>query len=84
MTMWIECDDPEFRAAHPDLSDAEWAAYQALLDGYDALVRAGERPGNEAYAAIPFGYAECVAAIQRSARHLRAIVAVRDAGGVSR
>lgn len=67
----IELYHPEFLAAHPDLSTQEFAAYVELLHHYDALVRDGRRPGQDAYGARPFGYRECVAYIQDSRDHLR-------------
>lgn len=72
-TMWIELDDPAFRAAHPDLGAEEWSAYCALLDAYDASVRSGERADSGVYGAASFGYDECIRAIGESAAHLRAI-----------
>ena len=42
--MDIESDDPQWRAAHPDLSDAELAAVVALADASEQRIAAGAWP----------------------------------------
>ena len=66
--------DPDFRHAHPDVSAEEAAAYEDLVHAYEARVRAGELPDHAAYATAPYGYAEAVAYIRRSASVIRASV----------
>ena len=72
--MLLELYHPDFVAAHPDLTTAEFAAYMEMLVGYEALVRAGERPTHETYDQLPFGYKESVAYIQQSRDHLRDVL----------
>lgn len=71
--MLVEVYDPEFLAGHPDLSVEELAAYLEMVQRYDERIAAGELPDWEAYAARPFGFAETVDYIGRSADHLRAV-----------
>ncbi len=73
--MLIEVEDPEFVAAHPDLSREELADYLALVDAYAQRIDAGEVVTFNEYAEQPFEYAESVAFIQDSATYLRAVCA---------
>lgn len=70
----LELYDPEFLAAHPDLTTEEYAEFQAMIRSFEARIRAGEaadiRSGSR-----PFGYAEAVADIAASAAHLRKVCA---------
>jgi sugar phosphate isomerase/epimerase len=71
----IDVDDPDWRTAHPDLTDEELDAFMALVDGCEARVRAGEVESIESHARHKPGYEETVAFIQACANHLRAICA---------
>jgi sugar phosphate isomerase/epimerase len=77
LRMVVEIYEPAFLAAHPDLTVEEFAAYMALVHAYDGSIARGERPDWQAWAARPFGYAETVDYIRRSAAHLRAVCAER-------
>jgi sugar phosphate isomerase/epimerase len=64
----IQVWDPDFLDGHPDLSVAEFAAYLAMIEAYEARPDVVDQ---DAYAAAPYGYDETVAYIQSSAEHLR-------------
>lgn len=63
--------DREWAASHPDLSVEEYAALLALAEPYRRRIEAGEVPDWAAYTQAPFGYAEAVGEIRRSAAYLR-------------
>ena len=46
--MLLQLDDPRWRAAHPDMTDADAAALRAQAAAYDGLVAAGRAPGIDA------------------------------------
>lgn len=69
----IEIDDPQFLAAHPDLTQEELHDYLALVDALAPRVESGEVMSYDEYAQQRFEYAESVAFIQDSAAHLRAV-----------
>ncbi|MGW5641340.1 sugar phosphate isomerase/epimerase family protein [Saccharopolyspora sp. NPDC003752] len=74
----IEIYSPEFLAGHPDLTVEEMAAYLEMVHGYERRIRSGELPTRQDYAEQPYGYAETVAYIRRSAEHLRSVCAAAD------
>jgi hypothetical protein len=51
----------------------EYAAYIELVLAYDKKIADGAVPSARAFAALPFGYEECVALIKNSAAHLRKV-----------
>ena len=69
----IEIHNAAFLDGHPDLTDAERAAYLELVDTCQARIAQGDIPGFDEYAAQPFGFVEAVAYIQDSATHLRGV-----------
>jgi hypothetical protein len=71
--MLVEIYEPEFLAAHPDLTVEEFAAFVEMVHRYEERVAAGEVPDWAAYAALPYGYAETVTYIRDSAAHLRLV-----------
>ena len=76
-----EIYDPEWLAAHPDATVAEYAEYQKMIRDYEARIRAGtaldiQRGGRR------FGYDEAIADIAKSAAHIRQAIA--DIGFVNR
>lgn len=81
----IQIDDPVWRAAHPDLTAEELAAYMAMIDTYEARVDAGEveewasyerrNYGYPTYEHQPYRYDGAVAYIQTSAGHIRKVCA---------
>lgn len=70
----LEIYDPEWLAAHPDLDVGEYARYQAMMRAFAARIAAGEAQGITT-GARPFGYEEAIADIDRSATHIRAVLA---------
>jgi sugar phosphate isomerase/epimerase len=42
--MALQAEDPAWRSAHPDMTDADVAALRAQADAYDALVAIGQAP----------------------------------------
>lgn len=81
----IEIDDPIWRAAHPDLTAAEYADYMAMVDAYERRVTSGEVPDWESYEREQYGYptyetqsygfAEAIGFIRQSAGHIEAVCA---------
>ena len=79
----IQIDDPVWRAGHPDLTAEELDAYFAMVDAFEARIARGEIPDWETYERNQYGYPtyetqsygfrEAVAAIEKSARHVRGI-----------
>ncbi len=79
----IQLDDPEWRAAHPDLTEDELEAYRWMVARYEARIESGEVEnwvdfesrnfGYPDYTRQPFGFDEAVAYLQRSARHIRGL-----------
>ena len=77
----IQIDDPAWRAGHPDLTAEEREAYLALVDGFGKRVQSGEVESWEGFETRNFGYpgyevqaygfAEALAFIKTSARHIR-------------
>jgi sugar phosphate isomerase/epimerase len=51
--MLLQVDDPHWRAAHPDMTDADAAALRAQAAAYDGLVATGRAPGIDALRASP-------------------------------
>jgi hypothetical protein len=80
LRMRIDIDDPDWRSAHPDLTDDELEAYLAMVGGCEARIAGGEIPDVATYGAVRLGYAETVDYILTSAAHLREVCA---AGGVA-
>jgi sugar phosphate isomerase/epimerase len=68
----IELFDPEWRAAHPDLTEDELEAYLAMLEAYTTRVEQEGLPDFDTYHNAPFQYEETVRWITDSADHLRA------------
>jgi sugar phosphate isomerase/epimerase len=67
-----DISDPAWLALHPDLSVEEYAAYIAMVRGYEQRIASGELP--DLYAgARDFGYEQAVADIAFSAAHLRGL-----------
>ncbi|MBB4000721.1 sugar phosphate isomerase/epimerase family protein [Aureimonas pseudogalii] len=83
----IEIDDPVWRAAHPDLTAEELADYMAMVDAYERRVVSGEVPdwetyereqyGYPTYENQPYGFAEAIGFVRRSARHIETVCAER-------
>jgi hypothetical protein len=81
----IQLDDPVWRAGHPDLTSEELEAYIVMVDAYERRVATGEIQNWEDYEACNYGYptyehqtygfAEAVAYIKQSARHIRSVCA---------
>jgi sugar phosphate isomerase/epimerase len=77
----IQIDDPDWRAAHPDLTAAEYQAYMAMVDAYETRAAAGEIEDWAAYEARNYGYPSyrsqsygfdgAIAYIRKSAAHIR-------------
>ncbi len=90
----IEIDDPAWRAGHPDLTAEELDAYLAMVDACGRRVAAGEIPDWEAYETSQYGYptyehqsygyAEAVAFIGKSARHIETLCAEKEIALASR
>ncbi|MGO8084951.1 sugar phosphate isomerase/epimerase family protein [Rhizobium leguminosarum] len=81
----IEIDDPIWRAAHPDLTADELAAYMAMVDAYEKRVASGavldweayesSRYGYPTYEVQSYGFDEAIAFIRQSARHVETVCA---------
>jgi hypothetical protein len=71
--MVIEIDDPEFLAAHPDLSAEEYAAYMEMVDDYDKLISSGERPDWETVSQGPFDFPTVTQEISNGLKYLRRV-----------
>jgi len=79
----IEIHNPDWLAAHPDLTVVELTAYLELVHGFEQRVSHGEivdwetyeadNYGYPSYETQSFGYAETRAFISRSAEYLRTI-----------
>ena len=72
---YIEIYEPAWLAGHPDLTVIELAAYVEAVHAYERRVCAGEVADWETYESRPFGYAEAIDYIKKSADHLRAVCA---------
>lgn len=66
----VEIHDESWLAAHPDLTLAEYAAYTSMMLSYQARIAAGTA-SDIMRGTRPFGYAEAIADIMRSAAHIR-------------
>jgi sugar phosphate isomerase/epimerase len=75
LTMLIETGHPDFRPAHPDVSDDEVAAWEELVRSCEARVNRGELADHAAYGTAPYGYAEAAEYIRRSAEVIRTAAA---------
>ncbi|HMR33094.1 MAG TPA: sugar phosphate isomerase/epimerase family protein [Geminicoccaceae bacterium] len=71
----IEVFQPEWLASHPDLGIEEYAAFLELVQNYSARIASGEVATWDQYVTAPFGYDESIAAIKKSAAHLRSVCA---------
>lgn len=69
----IDIDDPDWRNAHPDVTDDEFGAFMGLVECGEARIASGEVEDFETFGGRRPGYAETVAAIQSTAAHVRAI-----------
>ncbi|WP_137921725.1 sugar phosphate isomerase/epimerase family protein [Hydrogenophaga sp. 2FB] len=73
--MRIDVHDPDWRAAHPDLSQEEFDAFMALAEEGSRRIDHAEVPSFDAWRARRPGYAGTVEDIQATAAHVRAICA---------
>jgi sugar phosphate isomerase/epimerase len=71
--MRIDIDDPEWRTAHPDLTDEELAAFMELVTTCEARVREGKIEDVATFAKRRPGYRETVDFIKHCGAHLRSI-----------
>ncbi len=71
----IDAHDPDWRAAHPDLTDQELEAFRELVRIGDARIESGSVLGFSDYAALRPGYAETVDFIKTCAAHMRLVCA---------
>lgn len=70
----LEIYDPEWLAAHPDLTVAEYAEYQEMMRAYRERIRNGTASDIK-QGRRPFGYKEAIADIAVSAAYIRAACA---------
>jgi sugar phosphate isomerase/epimerase len=78
LDMLIEIDHPDFRPAHPDVTDEEVDAYLTLVEACERRIADGAQPTIEDYSALPFGYPECARYITDSAQHVRGILSTAE------
>jgi sugar phosphate isomerase/epimerase len=71
----IELFNPAFLEAHPDLTTIELAAYMELIHSNELKVATGQILDWQTYADRPFNFEEAIAAIHKSATHLRSVAA---------
>ena len=69
----VEVFDPDWLAGHPDLTIEEYAAFHEMLQIYARRIAAEAIEDIDSFAGRPFGYAEAVEHIRKSAAHIRAI-----------
>ncbi|HVV13670.1 sugar phosphate isomerase/epimerase family protein [Amycolatopsis sp.] len=70
----ISLYEPEWIAAHPDLTVPELTEYFLLLQRYEERIAAGEIPGHEEYAQAPWTLDDAWEYVRRSRDHVRAVV----------
>lgn len=77
----MEISDPDWLAAHPDLTAEEYAAYLEMVQRYGQRMQAEgmmDRPSWAAWAEQNFHYDAAVAYIEQSAAHIREVCAAQQ------
>jgi sugar phosphate isomerase/epimerase len=72
--------DPAWHASHQDMRPAETAEFVRLVKQCERRIAAGDWPDVASYHQLPFGYADQVEYIQRSAAYLRELTARHGLG----
>lgn len=71
--IFIEVFEPEFIAAHPDVTVEEYAAFIQLVNSYGERIASGEVPDRVTYLQKPYDFDAAIALIKRGAAHLRTV-----------